>query len=268
MLSKLMKHEMRASGRILLPVYLLLLLTAVLSCLCWHLSQTYDESTAVTIFQRLTMTAFIITAIGCAVLTLALMVYRFYKNLMTDEGYLMFTLPCSVGQIICSKLLTALIWSVITVLVELVSALIFIIGDVNWKSLFADLPRLFKELRLSAGEVIGYSAEGLLLVVLITLSAYLIFYAAISLGHSFANHKVLLSVVFYIAFNFALQLVSSFGVLFGAIKLIPDELFADGENLWQSFQLIAWGSIVWSALICVVFYLLTHTMLKRRLNLQ
>ena len=268
MLSKLMRHEFRASGRILLPVYLTLLLTSVLGNLFWHLSQKYDESIAVTIFQRLTMTAFIVSAIGCAVLTLALMVYRFYKNLMTDEGYLMFTLPCSVGQIVWSKLLVALVWSVVTFVVEALSVLIFIMGDINWKSLFSDLPELFKELELTAGEAIGYCGEGLLLVVLAALSTFLMFYAAIALGHSFANHKILLSVVFYIAFNFGLQLVSSFGLLFGAVKLIPDELFLDGDNLWQSFQLIAWGSIVWSALLCVGLYFLTHAMLKRRLNLQ
>ena len=268
MLSKLIKHEFRATGRILLPVYLLLLLTSVLGNLFWHLSEKYDESIAVTVFQRLTMTAFIVSAIGCAVLTLALMVYRFYKNLMTDEGYLMFTLPCSVGQIICSKLLVALVWSAVTAVAEAVSALIFMMGDVNWKSLFSELPRLFSELKLNFGEVIAYSAEGLLLAVLAVLSTFLIFYAAISLGHSFANHKILLSVVFYIAFNFALQTASAFGVLFGAVKLIPDELFADGDSLWQSFQLIAWGSIAWSAIVCVGFYILTHAMLKRRLNLQ
>lgn len=268
MLSKLMKHEFRATGRILLPVYLLLLLASALSCFFWRLSEKYDESIAVTIFQRLTMTAFIVTAIGCAVLTLALMVYRFYKNLMTDEGYLMFTLPCTTGQIIWSKLLVALVWSAVTFVVEGISIFLFTVGDVNWKSLFAELPRLFRELHLNAGEVIGYSAEGLLLTVLAVFSSFLIFYAAISLGHSFANHKILLSVVFYIAFNFALQMVSSFGVLLGAVNLIPDELFMDGENLWQSFQLIAWGSIVWSAIVCAGFYILTHAMLKRRLNLQ
>ena len=47
-------------------------------------------------------------------LTLVLMVYRFYKNLMTDEGYLMFTLPVSRSQLIWSKLMVALAWGVLS----------------------------------------------------------------------------------------------------------------------------------------------------------
>lgn len=267
MLSKLMKHEFRATGRILLPVYLLLILTSGLCCLFLHLSQRYDAK-AISVFQSLTLTAFVITAVGAAVLTLVLMIYRFYKNLMTDEGYLMFTLPCSTGQIIWSKLIVALVWSFVTAVMEGIATLIATTGQVKWSELLSELPRIIKELDLSAIEITGYALEGLLVAVMGALSTYLIFYAAISLGHSFANHKILLSVVFYIAFNFGLQILFSFGTLFGIVNLIPDSLFADGDNLQLSFQIILWIGIGWSALIAVGFYLLTHTMLKRRLNLQ
>ena len=267
MLSKLMKHEFRATGRILLPVYLLLLLTSGLCCLFLHLSERYDTM-AINIFQHLTLTAFIITAVGAAVLTAVLMVYRFYKNLMTDEGYLMFTLPASTGQIIWSKLIVALVWSAVTLAAECLAVLIATAGQVNWRSILPEIPRIIKELQLTVPEIAGYTAEGLLLVTLAVISSFLMFYAAIALGHSFANHKILLSVVFYIAFTFGLQMISSFGLLFGAVNLIPDSLFENSDNLWLSFQIIAWTAIAWSALISAGFYILTHFMLKRRLNLQ
>lgn len=38
------------------------------------------------------------------------MVVRFRNNLMTDEGYLMFTLPVSVHQLLWSKLLVSMLW--------------------------------------------------------------------------------------------------------------------------------------------------------------
>ena len=37
------------------------------------------------------------------VITLILTIQRFYKNLLTDEGYLMFTLPVSTGRLIWSQ---------------------------------------------------------------------------------------------------------------------------------------------------------------------
>ena len=42
------------------------------------------------------------------------MVYRFYKNLMTDEGYLMFTLPVSRSQLIWSKLIVSMAWGILS----------------------------------------------------------------------------------------------------------------------------------------------------------
>lgn len=267
MLSKLTKHEFRATGRILLPVYLLLMVTSGLCCLFLHLADRYDTK-AIAIFQQLTLIAFIVTAIGAAILTLVLMIYRFYKNLMTDEGYLMFTLPAGTGQIIWSKLIVTTVWSIVTCVAEGIAIMIATAEQMDYVGIFREIPRFIEMMQLTVPEIIGYALECILLAVLGLLSAYLMFYAAIALGHSFANHKILLSVVFYFAFSIGLQIVTSFSWLFGLVEWIPDDLFAAGDNLALSFQLVVWAGIVWSALVSAALYVLTHLMLKRRLNLQ
>ena len=108
MLSKLLKYEFRATGRIMLPVYALLLVTAGGTSVTGSLMGRYPESTVLSIFRTLFMTLFAFTTFGVLLLTLVLMVYRFYKNLMTDEGYLMFTLPVSRSLLIWSKLIVSM----------------------------------------------------------------------------------------------------------------------------------------------------------------
>lgn len=270
MLGKLMKHEFRATGRILLPIYLLLLLTTVLFNVTLRLTAQYDESIALTILMRVTEISFIIALIGTAVMSFALMIWRFYKNLMTDEGYLMFTLPTNTDTVLWSKLLTAVIWSFITFVVyAIVIAITLVIQDANGvKEFFQELVPFWNSLDITAGQVIGYGAEIFAMMLFSAFASFLMFYAAISLGHSFSNHKILLSVVFYIAFAVALQIISSVASIFGAITLIPDNLFMDGENLGLSMHLIMLFGIGISLIESVGFYILTHFMLKKHLNLQ
>ena len=55
-----------------------------------------------------------IVAVG--VMALVVMVSRFYRNLLKSEGYLMFTLPVSVHELIWSKLIVSLVWFFATAL--------------------------------------------------------------------------------------------------------------------------------------------------------
>ena len=112
MLSKLLKYELRASGRILLPVYALLLASAACCSLFYKLAADHPYRTgAASVLMGLLMMAFWIFVVATGAITALLMIYRFYKNYMTDEGYLMFTLPVNRHQLIWAKLLSALLYT-------------------------------------------------------------------------------------------------------------------------------------------------------------
>lgn len=101
MLSKLLKYELRASGRILLPVYALLLASAGCCSLFYKLAADHPYRTgAASVLMGLLNVAFWIFVVSTGAITALLMIYRFYKNYMTDEGYLMFTLPVNRHQLI------------------------------------------------------------------------------------------------------------------------------------------------------------------------
>ena len=123
MLRKLLKHEFRATGRIMLPMYLVLLATAVGSNLSgrWMIDSRFS---AVSILGVLIVTAFGFAIFGVLLMSFVLMIQRFYKNLLQDEGYLMFTLPVSVHQHIWSKLIVSAVWFITTVLAVIGASLI------------------------------------------------------------------------------------------------------------------------------------------------
>lgn len=269
MVSKLLRHEFRATQRIILPLYLLLFVTAGLFNVSMGMME--NEHNAVQwpaqVFSAVSTTSFTVSIIGVSVLVWALMIYRFYKNLMTDEGYLMFTLPVTTSQIIFSKLIVTMVWSIATLLVDaLATVLAFCrmvtIDDV--REVWRGVQSVFSQ--LSTGDVIGYAVELAVLLLFGVIASYLTYYAAIALGHSFANHKILLSVVFYFAFAIAMQIIQS---VFTVIAMTAT-VTANWEE-FNPFTLGHWGLGIAAALTvlqAVIFYLLTHGMLRKRLNLQ
>ena len=266
MFSKLLKHEFRATGRILLPVYLLPLVTAILLNLQLNLGSDVPGRTAGT-FLILNSILFTIALIGAGVMTVVLMVYRFYRNYMCDEGYLMFTLPVSTHQLILSKLLTAVVWEVVYLLVSVVAVCLLLVGK-PWGALGPDLQSLWDQLfsTVSGWQIAGEIVKWSVFILLGTLASFLVFYAAIAVGHGFSNHKILLSVVFYFGFTTIIQMVISFSMAFGVIDM--QGLMEESTTLSGFFdQYVLFLAPVY-VLEIVIFYSVTYLNLKRRLNLQ
>ena len=171
---------------------------------------------------------------------------------------------------LCRKgvtLLVALVWSVLsTVLAALAwMAEISVVGRENVFSLIAQGLRSLRQ-HLS-GNLTGCAAALVVLCLVSCLVSFLKFYAAISLGHSFSNHKVLLSVVFYIGFGIVTQTIGTIFASVGIqIDISPD--FWSSLPVTQVFSSLAWAAAGVSALLGAAYYVLTLLMLKKRLNLQ
>ena len=106
MLRKLMKHEFRATGRVLLPLFGILLLAALAARFSvGFLLET--DSWFLNLVGGLLTTAFGLAIFAVCLMALITMVNRFRTNLLGAEGYIMFTLPASVHQQIWSKLIVS-----------------------------------------------------------------------------------------------------------------------------------------------------------------
>ena len=185
MLRKLMKHEFRATGRMMLPMFLLVLVTAVGANLSTRrLLETNNG--ALNTLGMLLLVAFTLAIAGVCIMPLVLMIDRFHKNLLRDEGYVMLTLPVSVHQHVWSKLLVSMLWFVATAVVVFLAFVILVYEVGLAQQFFTGLGELLRQVRLGdyyleLGSVVGIGVEVLVLLVLSCAGGCLQIYAAMAM---------------------------------------------------------------------------------------
>lgn len=149
MLRKLLKHDIKATSATALPM-LACIAAAIIIIGCLAGGMVHFKSAQVTVFAGFSTGLLAFGVIIATVVLNVLVVTRFYTNLMTDEGYLSMTLPVTATEHICSKLLTALLFMLITVVVELVAGIIsiwaaaMISGELTFATLHNALSQVFK----------------------------------------------------------------------------------------------------------------------------
>ena len=277
MLGKLMKHEFRATARIMLPVMGAMVALALLANLSIRgLAGNLSDIPMLRILFTLIIIFFSVAVVATAVMSLVIMVSRFYRNLLKDEGYLMFTLPVSVHELIWSKLIVSLVWFLGTgLLIFLVMALLALnLSPTNLQMILEQFPSWSEILGwLDAAGVRGQVITFLVQIVLGTLigifAACLHFYASMALGHMFSKDKVLLSIVFFVGISFAFNLMEmGYGIVgFGLSDLENMELSNNREGL-GFLSTVIWHGIGLSAVQAAVMYLATFLGLKKGLNLE
>lgn len=273
MLRKLLKHEFRATARVMLPLYLVVLITALGA----NFSVRALDSTAnefLQILSVLVLSAFVIAIIAVCIICLALMVQRFHKNLMGDEGYIMFTLPASVHKHVWSKLIVSAVWFAATAVVVALAILILFFDVAFVADAWKFLQHLLRQLNFYyAFNGTAIVMEALALCFLSAAVICLQFYAAMAIGHSFSGRKVLLSVVFYFALQFAMQIITSLVTVGPAavfMQWVEDAMYGwpvRGDAM-AAYHLTMGLSALSVTLHGAVYYFLTTFMLKNRLNLE
>ena len=280
MLGKLIKHEFRATGRLMAPLFgALLLLALVVRANDLVFQHVESYSAFLNILNTLLIIAYVLALLGVMVFSTVLMIKRFHQNFLTDEGYLMFTLPTSVHSLLWSKLITAALFFIFTFLAEALSVAIVVWRGGLAREMFtgfADLFRAMDSYYMANG--LAFALEMLALLFVSLLVTCLLFYAPMSIGYSFANHKGLLSVVFYFVIQAVLQ-IFGVAVLAGAVndtafhRLLTDAMdnlgridtpvtamqAAHGTMLLALFTELFLGAIL---------YFLTYFMLRKHRNLQ
>ena len=277
MLSKLIKHEFRATARIMLPVFGALAALALLANLSMRgLTGGFKDMTILRMIFILIVIFFGIGIVVTAVMAIVIMVSRFYRNLLKDEGYLMFTLPVSVHELIWSKLIVSTAWFLATgVLIFLVmSATALNLSNTNLEMIINGFPSWVEVVQWLdengiRGQVNTLIFQWLLFALLASIMTCLHFYASMALGHMFSKNKILLSIVFFVVISFAFNLME-LGYGFAGFGAFDSRMMnmAEHADALRFMSLIMWHGIGLSAVRCVVQYLATVLGLKRGLNLE
>lgn len=284
MLGKLLKYEVKATARWFLPMYIGILAFAILNKIVFSIGNVdaimdiIERNKVLTVlselFSGISIALYVLIIAATFVLTLVITIQRFYKNLMGDEGYLMFTLPVTPTAHIWSKFLVSLMWSAVSVLVTGLS--IFILAF--YGNMFHDIAQVIQEIssvfQSSEGiHLIGFILELFICLIVGECSSTLMVYASIALGHTRKSHKVLYSFGAYMLINAITSIISGIFTAIGTIGLVTDDelLYADtiaNNTIFGFFHYMFISTAVLSALFAVGFFIITNFILSKKLNLE
>lgn len=279
MLGKLTKHEFIASGRLLLPLNIALVCASIIGkFLIWLTSkQTFLDSTPIA-FARIIRSIsslftvfYVLFIFAILIVTVLFLVIRFYKNFYTDEGYLMLTLPVTPMSLIFSKLISAVVWSLINFGVVIGSIALVLRTDEtreSFKMLYEEfikaLHRMAPEMNVSFGVLV---AEIIVFALVIVIAKFLMYFASISVGHSYGGKNAIInSIVALVAIQIISQIISS-AVLFSMSRLLPNyiDTFSGSGQALQSTILV---TTILNILFGVAYLFITNHLMKTKVNLD
>ena len=275
MVAKLTKHELRSYWKTFLPLWGAMLVLAVINGFTLRTMQ--DVEGAMGFFTHVVPLLVLFgMLVATCVLTLVLVLQRFYRGLLGSEGYLAFTLPVSRRQLIASKLISSLVVEFLSVLVVcltfLLLGLVLTEADIfaGFGELFTMLRKLFAEMPHESWMTVLFCAEGLVLTVVGAARGTLHFYTAMSLGHLSGKYRMPLSVVAYVVLSVAgswvMTLLGQLGVESGLFRHL--EVLMDSSSILKSMTLGMGVAILLDLAGSVILWAVTEYILEKKLNLE
>jgi len=266
MLAKLIKHEFKATSRIFLPAYLAVFLMGLVG----YASGRINITTGVTIPEWILVVGLLLffgLITTTFILTFVINIQRFYKNLLGDEGYLMFTLPVHQRDLIAAKLIPATCWDIASTLVIILSSALIGLGILPsgyWQSpgwfalaqqLRSGLDFVFANYSLVVIEVIA-------LFIIAAVTSILMMYVAMAIGQLASKNRALASVGAYFGIYTALQVIGSFLIAI----FVP--VLSNLEIVWtENLGLLLGGALSVYLAQAVLYFVVTNIILSKRLNL-
>ena len=267
MLTKLIKHEFTATGRFMWVIYAAMVLLSVAANVSIRLLD-YAGNPVVRTLAGVLIAAWGLSLFVGAISIFVLLIKRFHQNLLTDEGYLMFTLPGSVHQLVLSKLVVASVWYIVSILVLVMSVMIAVVDNSLLHEVLRGLQMLFRDITARfALNGITVVMEFLVLLFVSVAGSCLMFYSAMAIGYGCVNHKALKSVLAYFVMWFVMEIIGVTGMIqVGNAWFRPDSFWTRLTGL-QATHVAMMISIVVSLVVAAIFYVITTWNLKKRLNL-
>lgn len=261
MLKTLFKHEMKASSRLLLPLYLVLIVLTIMDRIVLSLD---IFNGALAIVPGFVTFAYILALVAIVVVSFVIIVLRFYKNLMTDEGYLMFTLPVKAHELINSKLIVSIIWTIASIVAIFASLFAVFATPSRIDLLLEAMEKVIDSYKDSFGSFgVLLIIEIIIMTILSLINNILQIYASIALGQLFNGHKVLGSFAAYIGISTVMQVVVT------VVMIIASVIFKKSFTAIDSIPQIIFPITIFFLLVLnVAYYYVTNYMFKKKLNLE
>lgn len=282
MFGKLLKHEFKATGRTLLPLYggfvALVLAASGMLWLAWRFGEVHvNGSTAIvqgnTIFGILsgvfTLVA-VFAMLAIVIVTEVLIIMRFYR-LLGDDGYFWFSLPVTPAQHMMVKLIAAMVWSFASVALFVGGIFAFVLVANSMEN-GAVLAELWAALRFTTtlGPVFGVLGLFVLASLLTMAAGCLQVQLACALGMQWPQSRLGASIGMYVLLSVAMQILWTAATVGGGVFLVasgPHITTLPATEVPRVLMTAMGGFCLLCFILCAVYFAVTRWLLTKRLNL-
>ncbi len=267
MLKKVIKHEMIATWRIFLPIYIGLVILTAISCGFSFIANRVDTDVVTAILGM--GTVLLILALMFVLLSpYIVLAVRFYKTTATREAYLTFTLPTNVNTLLFAKFLVGFIWLTITFILWYLSFGLIVCGFTGEEFVAAFIKEVF------ASQDVSMILLQLATLVIGLASSVLMIFASISLSQLVRDHRVLASIAFYFGLYTVQQIISTIiliPVMIGEVGTSLMEESVSVASIEPSIDTTLMGTYILALVVSAIFgvacYFISKYLLSKKLNL-
>ncbi|WP_138268301.1 hypothetical protein [Anaerofustis stercorihominis] len=274
MLSKLIKYEIKATKRIMIPAIIALICVSVLNGVLVGISTNniLHDSIIYNIFSAVSGSVYMLGIMAILILAAVLSIIRFYKADLSNEGYLTHTLPINIGKEILSKVIVGTLWVILTGLAIIISVLCLVMFSsiFDFASLdindVINIKRAFTIYGGDIAKVLLVMFYLLLIIILGCSNKILAVYSAMAVGFSFNKNKILLSFVSYIAISVLTTILT---IILGVIFVSPLYNFLNNTlSPIAMAHLVFVGLIAFLLILNIIYFFIVKFFFERKLNLE
>ena len=255
---KIFKYEMISAGRIILPVYaLLLVLSLFIGIFVMSSDFDFDGNGALGIFKTAIVILTTILFVVMIVIIFSIIERRYKKSILGDEGYLNLTLPVTVGEHLWGRYLADIVWALsYAVIMLLAVALIFIRGWNQIPQAFSKFLQSSAEFKLEYGYGYGYIFCCSFINCLIFFMLICIFiYMTETVIQLIGKHRTLMSILIFV-------------VVFMLFQNLAELVFKGYEGMTDFKAGLLWSISLYNFVWCVILSVITRLVLMYKLNLE
>lgn len=279
MFGKLLKHEGKATGRILGPVYAGFVVLVLAACGMLRVTAhfgtvategpvtTLHANTWISVLSGLLCIAAVLGMVAVVIVTDIVIIARFYR-LLGDDGYFWFSLPVTPAQHMAAKLLVAMLWSVVSVMLFIGGMLAFVLqadnisGDAVLAEVWDALCALTAQWPMA-----GFAALFVLAMLASVAAGTLQVQLACALGMRWPQSRLGASIGMYVVISVVVQVLVSVGTIAGGALILPNLMTLTAAQAVY-LPLASLGLMgVWYLALSAVYFFATHWLLTKRLNL-
>ena len=248
-IGKVFKYEFKHSSRILLPIYIAIIAMALVTGLFvplnneghldFDFSFNYDgHVSAMNGLAGFFFMIYWIIIVVSGVVTISVITKRFKNGLLGDEAYLNLSLPVTMGEHLWGRILTMILWAVVSIIVMILSFIALCIKNLSVIH--------FEKGWLST--LFGFVLVFLSWAVCIHLFTYLIN----AIGHLSKKHRSMVKLISIIA-----------------IMSFTSRIIGDISTRWLPHDaIILYWLALFGVIFAVIYGVVTYIIMQLKLNLE